>query len=71
MIGNNIMLKSNRLQNHKISFGEISVTFLFIKGMRTVDLILRKCVTFLFTFVLLGMSFAVMYGLSTVQVKNQ
>jgi len=39
--------------------------------MRTIDLIVRKSITFFFTFVVLGMSFAVVYGLSTVQVRNQ
>ena len=43
----------------------------YVVGMRTVDLIIRKCITFLFTLILLAMSFAIVYGLSTVQVKNQ
>lgn len=66
------MSKFSRHLNHKISFGKTMVIFLnYVIGMRTIDLIIRKCVTFFFTFVLLAMSFAIVYGLSTVQVNNQ
>ncbi len=67
----NTMFKSGKHQSLKILFGITLVLLLLRLGLSTWDLFLRKCVTFLFTFLVLGMSFAVVYGLSTVQVHNQ
>ncbi len=41
------------------------------KGLSGGKLIIRKCITFLATFIVLAASFAVIYGLSTVQASNQ
>lgn len=39
--------------------------------MPTTQLIIRKLITYFFTLLLLAMSFAIVYGLSNVQITNQ
>ena len=63
--------RSNRLKNRRMCCGKISV-FLWINlGLSSKQLIIRKCITIVSTILVLGASFAVVYGLSTVQTKNQ
>lgn len=65
------MLKFIKPKSLKMSCGKTSVHLWIYIGLSTKKLFIRKCITLASTILVLGASFGVVYGLSTVQAKNQ